>query len=151
GEGVEMGRLPGGLNVAGPRVLAVDRLFGDERFEARDRLQRGVKELPRASLSKSRNERGRFEPEPGENLTAVARARAPADLLALKHDDRGARAREVPGGGQARISGAHDRDIPAGFGIRDLGFAVRGSGFGIRDLGVAVRGSGFVIRDSELA
>ena len=69
---LEMRRLPCGLDVARPRVLAVDPLLGNQRFDPDNRLGGRLEELPRAPLTEPRDERGGLEPEAGQHLTAVA-------------------------------------------------------------------------------
>ena len=108
-----MRRLPRGLNVSGALVLAVDRLFGDERFEPGNRRRCDGEQLPRARFAELRDERRGLELHPGEHLTAVARTGAPPDLLALDHRDRRARLRQVSRRRQPREPGADDDDVRA--------------------------------------
>src|SRR5262249_33686609 len=108
---VEMRRLPRRLQVAAVLVLAVDRFFRDERLEPIDGGVADAEELARARLAESRHESRRIQLQPGEHLPAVARARAPADVLALEDDDSCARASEMPGRCEARITRANDRHI----------------------------------------
>jgi len=107
----EMLRLCRRLNVSGAGISAVDRLFRDNRFETRHRLTGDVEELPRIRLAKTIDERRRIELETGENLAAVARARAGADAVAVEHQDGRARPRQMTCRRQTGVAGADDGDI----------------------------------------
>ncbi len=69
---LEMRRLPCGLDVACPRVLAVDALLDNQHVEPGNRLGGRLEELSRAPLTEPRDERGGPELEAGQHLTAVA-------------------------------------------------------------------------------
>ena len=112
-KGREMGRLVCGVDVAASLVLALEPFVGNEPFERRDRLDRRVEQGPGAELAIARDQRRGVELQAGKHLAAVARAGAPADAFALEHDDRRARARQLPGRGQPGIARADDRHIDA--------------------------------------
>src|SRR4029078_9861674 len=106
-----MRRLPRRLDVADPLVLAVDALVRDDRLESIDRIARRVERRARARVTVALDERGRIELETGQHLAAVARARPPADILALDDENRCADAREMACGRQTRIGRADQRDV----------------------------------------
>ena len=134
---LEMRRLAGSLNVARARVVAVDALARNQPLERPDRLDRGVEELARARFAESGDERCRIQLQPGEHLTCIARACAPARSLLFDHHDRRPTTSNLECGGQSRIARADNRDIDATPFER---FWVLGSGFWVRFL---VLGSGF--------
>ena len=110
---LEVLRLRRRLNVPRAGVAAVDRFFRDDRFEPRHRLAGDVEELPRTRLAKTIDERRRIEFETGENLAAVARARAGADAVAFEHQDGRAGPRQMTCRRQTGVAGADDDDIRA--------------------------------------
>src|SRR6185295_691843 len=131
-----------GLKVSRPRVLAVDRFLGDQCFEPVDRRGGGLEKLARARLAESCDQRRRRELEAGENLATVARAGAPADVLALEHEHGCTGPREVPRGGQPGISRADDDHIDArwkrGLGTWDWGLGTARARQGIPPVWVLV-------------
>ncbi len=124
---LEMLRLRRRLNVSRAGIPAVDRLFRDDRFEPRHRLAGDVEELPRLRLAKTIDERRRIELETGDNLAAVARARAGADAVAFEHQHGRAGPRQMACRRQTGVAGADDDDVGTRVeDRRDLG--ARGSG-----------------------
>jgi hypothetical protein len=122
---LEVFRLRRRLNVSRAGVPAVDRFFGDDRFEPRHRLAGDVEELPRRHLAKTIDQRGRIELETGEHLTPVARARAGADTVAFEHQYGRTGPGEMTCRRQAGVAGADDGDVNAIWKIN------RGQGLGV--------------------
>src|SRR5206468_9316999 len=69
---VEMRSHRGSTNVAHARVAALDALVCKQRFQPADGNRGRVEELPGAPLPIAADQRGRIEPQPGQNLTGVA-------------------------------------------------------------------------------
>ena len=88
---LEVLRLGRRLNVSRAGVPAVDRFLRDDRFEPRHRLAGDIEELPRLRLAKTIDQRRRIELEAGENLAAVARARAGS-----RHGSRSSTSTDAP-------------------------------------------------------
>ena len=95
----------------GVLVIAVDAFAGNQALEARHRFASGIKQLSPPCFAVTRDERGRIDLQAREHLTAVARARAPSDPLAL--DDKNCRASscELSRRGETGIACADDDRI----------------------------------------
>ena len=71
--------------MAAALAIALEPLVGNQAFERRgNRLNRRVGRGAHAGLAKARNERRGVEFQAGQDLTAVARAGAPANAFALE-------------------------------------------------------------------
>ena len=112
-ECVEVRRLERRLQMAGACVLALDAFVFNQRLEPRDRVGRNVEQLSRANGSEALHERRHVELHAREHLAAVARARAPADLLTLDDDDDRADPGQLTRRRQAGVAGADDDDVRA--------------------------------------
>ena len=113
-EGLEMRRLVGCLEVAGPPVLAGDRFLSNQRFEPFERRARRIEQLPRAHLAVARDECGRVELQPGQDLPAIAGARTPSYLLAIDNQHRCAGTCEMTARGQPGVAGPDNHDVEPG-------------------------------------
>ena len=93
----EVGHEAGGVRqvqLAGARVVARDRLVGDQRLDPVEGLVHLVVQ-PGSERAELAGQRGRAALQLGDDHAAVAGVRPPPEALLLEHDDR--RARPPPG------------------------------------------------------
>ncbi len=150
-EGLEVRRLPRGLNVSRARVAAVDRFFRDQalravRFDA----------APTSKSSRARVSPYRRTSVPGSSFNPVRtwpplRELAPQPMRSRSSTSTAAPARaRCRAAAKARVTRPDNHDVGAsrhiddGFGSAGFrvqgSFRVRGSGFGVRGSGCGVRG-----------
>src|SRR5262249_41714332 len=110
-QGLEGGRVVGGMEAADPLPIAVDLLPLDEIADPGQSIDALAADAEADIAAMQRLAAGQARLDGGADLPAIAGRAAPAGILGVEHDDLASAAGELDGGAEPRIAAADDGDI----------------------------------------